>query len=286
MPFRLLQDIFVLQKTESCSQQIAQYDIVCHRIKIVAEMRERKLKSDTAKEKASTSSKDVFEYRNPHHQNALIDSLGEFFHSQTLCDVTLVAEGQEIKAHRAVLAACSPYFATMFTADLKECQQDVIEMRNITYLSLQKIVTFCYTCAIQIPADSVYELLTAADMLQFPVIKESSSAYLSSKLTPANCIEISIFADIHSCQSLKEFSRKYAQENFRYVAKTDAFREANFEQVKDLVTSESLCITTEKDVFDAVMTWVKYDVESREQILSTLLGCVRLNQLPPKELSK
>lgn len=249
-------------------------------------MRERKLRSDTVKEIASTTSKDIFEYRNPHHQNALIDSLGQFFHSQTLCDVTLVAEGYGIKAHRAVLAACSPYFATMFTADLKECQQDVIEMKNITYLSLQKIVTFCYTCCIQIPADSVYELLTAADMLQFPVIKESSSAYISSKLTPANCIEISIFADIHSCQSLKEFSRKYTRENFRYVVKTNAFRDATFEQVKDLLTSESLCITTEKDVFEAVMSWVKHDVDSRGKMLSTLIGFVRLHQLPPKELSK
>ena len=246
-------------------------------------MRERK---HVTKETSLGSDPEMFSYSNPHHQNLVMESLYQLYKSQSLCDVTLIAEDQQIKAHRAVLAACSPYFYTMFTGSLKESQQEVIEIQNITFLSLDKIVLFCYTSAIEVPTENVFELLTAADMLQFSVIKESVSAYLSGKLTPMNCIELSMFADIHSCKLLKEFSVKYAKEHFRKVTTTEAFLEADLEQVNDLLRSDSLGITTEKDVFEAAVSWVKYDLEKRRDSLSSLVSLVRLQQLSPKVLGK
>lgn len=36
-----------------------------------------------------------------------------------LVDVTLAAEGQQLKAHRLVLAACSPYFRDVFKVRIR-----------------------------------------------------------------------------------------------------------------------------------------------------------------------
>ena len=50
--------------------------------------------------------------------NNFSTSITSAFHnlqdSQELLDVTLSAEGQQLKAHRLVLAACSPYFRDVF----------------------------------------------------------------------------------------------------------------------------------------------------------------------------
>ena len=227
---------------------------------------------------------DVFSYRNAYHQNTLIENFNEFYETQTLCDITLVAEGREIHAHKTVIAACSPYFASMFTSNLKESYQNVIELKNITFHSLKTLVSYCYTSCLEVSTENIFDLLTAADMLQFSVIKDSTSAFISSKVTPSNCIEISVFADVHNCKGLKEFSQTFARENFRSVSRTEAFKEANLSQVCQLMSSGSLGITTEKDVFEAMMLWIKHDKDARVQYLPSLLGLVRLKLLCPKEL--
>ena len=249
-------------------------------------MREKRqhYSKDGPEKQEARKTKDMFCFESSHHENSLLNKLNEFYQSQTLCDVTLIAEGQKIKTHKAVLAACSPYFTTMFTTNLKESAQDVIELKDITFLSLQTLVTFCYTSSIEISAETVFELLTAADMLDFTVIKDSTSAFLSSKLTPSNCMEISVFADLHNCQALRSYSLKYAQQNFRHVTRTDAFLEATYEQIEELLSSESLGITTEKDVFEALMVWMKHETANREKCLPSLFKHVRLHLLPPKEI--
>lgn len=244
-------------------------------------MRERKQLQKEIKENRGT---EMFFYQNAYHQTGIMETFQHFYETQTLCDVTLVAEGKEIQAHKAVLAACSPYFERMFTSNLKETYENVIELKNITFFSLKTLVTFCYTSCLEVPGNLIFDLLPAADMLQFSVIKESTSAHLSSKVTPSNCIEISVFADVHNCKALKEFSQKFARENFRRVSKTESFCEVDLGQVCQLMSSSSLGITTEKDVFEAMMSWVQYDVEMREKYLPSLLGLVRLKQLCSKEL--
>ena len=254
-------------------------------VKKLAIMRERRQSSkETDSNDQPDTLIDTFYYQSAYHQTTLMENLSQLYDTQTLCDITLIAEGSQIKAHRSVLAACSPYFASMFTSNLRESQEDTIELKNITLSSLKALITFCYTSSIDVPAENIFDLLTAADMLQFSVIKESTSAYLTSKVSPSNCIEISIFADIHNCKALQEYSQRFARENFRHVSQTEAFLDADLSQVCQLMSSGSLGITTEKDVFEAMLSWVQNDVETREQYLPSLLGLVRLRQLCPKEL--
>ena len=60
----------------------------------------------------------------PRHQQSVLESLEGFRRHNTLCDVCLLVGNKQppraICAHRAVLAASSPYFRAMFTNDLIE----------------------------------------------------------------------------------------------------------------------------------------------------------------------
>ncbi|XP_048875904.1 zinc finger and BTB domain-containing protein 43-like [Brienomyrus brachyistius] len=80
-----------------------------------------------------------------------------------LCDITVVLQGQQYRAHRAVLAASSSYFCDQVL--LKNSQQvvlpDVMQARVF-----ESLLQSCYTGVLQLPAGEVVGFLTAASFLQ------------------------------------------------------------------------------------------------------------------------
>ena len=47
------------------------------------------------------------------HQHNLLSVFEDLLHSEAFVDVTLACEGLQLKAHKMVLSACSPYFQAM-----------------------------------------------------------------------------------------------------------------------------------------------------------------------------
>lgn len=47
-------------------------------------------------------------------QSSILNALGNLQTAQDLVDVTLMCEGKNIRAHKVVLSACSPYFRNLF----------------------------------------------------------------------------------------------------------------------------------------------------------------------------
>lgn len=48
-------------------------------------------------------------------QMNMLNNLKALFYNQGYTDVTLVSEGESLKAHKVVLSACSPLFSNIFT---------------------------------------------------------------------------------------------------------------------------------------------------------------------------
>lgn len=48
------------------------------------------------------------------HSQTLLDKLNQQRLNNQYCDITLLIEGEEFRAHKAVLAACSEYFHELF----------------------------------------------------------------------------------------------------------------------------------------------------------------------------
>ena len=85
------------------------------------------------------------------HQTCIIF----YFRQKLLCDVILCADEIEICAHRAVLAACSPYFYAMFTGDLAESKSEKIFIQEVDGKALALLVDFVYTSEVQVTEDNV-----------------------------------------------------------------------------------------------------------------------------------
>ncbi|XP_020950823.1 kelch-like protein 17 isoform X3 [Sus scrofa] len=119
-------------------------------------------------------------------------------------------------------------------------------------------------------------LLPAASLLQLNGVRDACCKFLLSQLDPSNCLGIRGFADTHSCSDLLKAAHRYVLQHFVDVAKTEEFMLLPLKQVLELVSSDSLNVPSEEDVYRAVLSWVKHDVDARRQHVPRLMKCVRL----------
>ncbi|XP_022370490.1 kelch-like protein 17 isoform X6 [Enhydra lutris kenyoni] len=252
-----------------------------------------------------------------------------------LCDIVLHVAAKEIRAHKVVLASCSPYFHAMFTNEMSESRQTHVTLHDIDPQALDQLVQFAYTAEIvvgegnvqvRLPGPSLsfplpqslpqlrwapvpqllvfpcaspavphgpfpcpcspgslslsrvipQTLLPAASLLQLNGVRDACCKFLLSQLDPSNCLGIRGFADTHSCSDLLKAAHRYVLQHFVDVAKTEEFMLLPLKQVLELVSSDSLNVPSEEDVYRAVLSWVKHDVDARRQHVPRLMKCVRL----------
>eukprot|EP00118_Oscarella_pearsei_P003985 m.16535 g.16535 ORF g.16535 m.16535 type:complete len:589 (+) comp26992_c0_seq3:152-1918(+) len=212
--------------------------------------------------------------------------LNELRRDNQLCDVVLTVASHQhsVKAHRVVLAACSPYFRAMFTGELAESRQSHITLHEISPIALELLVEFAYTSEIAVCESNVQVLLPAANVLQLTAVRDFCGSFLQSQLHPSNCLGIQAFGDLHACADLKSAAHVFAQHHFVDVVRGDEFLALDAGDVAKLIESDDLGVQSEEQVFEAVLAWVKHDPLTRERDLASLIGLVRLPLLSKEYL--
>ena len=213
---------------------------------------------------------------NQDFKEKLLFKLHELRNDNFLCDITLRIEGKDFAAHRCVLSAASPYFRSLFTSGFKENQDSVVELQEIKTTTMDQALRFIYTGEALINASNAQDLLRTADYLLIPSLKSTVSAYLKKAIDASNCLALESLAVEFSCESLQEAAVAFKLQNFVSVVKSDDFKTLDFERMKEMVTHDEIVVSKEEDVYEAVLSWVKHDVPSRESVFPELLKCLRL----------
>ena len=104
------------------------------------------------------------------YQTNLTCVFDQLLQSESFVDVTLACDGNQIKAHKIVLSACSPYFQSLFFEN--PCQHPIIIMRDVKWLELKAIVEFMYKGEINVNQEQISPLLAIAEMLQIRGLAE------------------------------------------------------------------------------------------------------------------
>lgn len=108
--------------------------------------------------------------------------------------------------------------------------------------------------------------------------------FLNKDLHPSNCVGIFRFAELHSCIHLKLDAKRFIERRFTEVIKEDEFLHIPHYTMLGFLKSEGLSIDNEYQVFDALMTWIMFDVEERRQFVFELLPEVRIAVMSSKKL--
>ena len=215
------------------------------------------------------------------HAVRILDSLNVLRTKSDLCDVSIVCGDRSIWAHRVVLSAFSSYFRAMFNSGMKEKDMSRIVLTNVNPGALAALVDFAYTCKVDINEENVQAITEAAAILQLPQIVEACSSVMTQLLTPGNCLGICDFANGHGCVDLKRTAEQFVMDCFVDVSQGEEFCLLPLDEVTSLLTSDILNVSSEEQVFEAMLQWLQFDLTNRTQYISKLLSCIRLVHIDP-----
>ncbi|KAJ0065235.1 hypothetical protein NL108_006577, partial [Boleophthalmus pectinirostris] len=85
----------------------------------------------------------------PKHSGTMLDKLNHQRLNNQFCDITLLIEGEEFRAHKAVLAACSDYFHQLFfEKGAASTHEAVVDLSGFTKASFLPLLDFAYTSSL------------------------------------------------------------------------------------------------------------------------------------------
>ncbi|XP_077993440.1 kelch repeat and BTB domain-containing protein 8-like [Glandiceps talaboti] len=224
---------------------------------------------------------DVHNFIDVQHLPNVLSGLKEMYEDQDLVDVKLLVDRDEYPCHRVVLAASSPYFRAMFTHDVTESRKDQIRINGVESESMRLIIQYAYTSEVEINVENVQGLMLASNMFQLLNLRDACAAYMERHVTLTNCINIYFFASAHECGKLQDLARKLIYDKFNDVCKEEEFYNLGKEKLIDLISRDEINVDREEVVYEAVMTWVKRELEARKDDLMDVIKHVRFALLSP-----
>lgn len=108
----------------------------------------------------------------PHHSSSLLESLNRHRLEGKFCDVSLLVQGRELRAHKAVLAAASPYFHDkLLLGDAPRLTlPNVIEAD-----AFEGLLQLIYSGSLHLPLDALpAHLLVASGLQMWQVVDRCS----------------------------------------------------------------------------------------------------------------
>lgn len=202
------------------------------------------------------------------------------------CDVYLKCDdGAVFSAHKDILSTTSPYFDAMFHSNMVEKVQAIINIQCVTSQALKQVIRYAYSAKNSILlADELYDLVIAANMLCVRDIEAQCLDFLSRNMEIENCLDILTVAEMVCCEDLYMLSLNFMRDNFRQFLRQPTFQYLPPQYLELLLSNDCLDVSSEVDVFDALVLWICHDVHARQTYLPRLLRHVRLMLLSRKYL--
>ena len=223
-------------------------------------------------------SKPMISVNPPDCRQELVGRLDILRRNQSFCDMKVVVKDKELAAHKAVLAAASPFFLSLLTSDMRESKEHLIriELEEATASVMEDVLQYIYTGNVSVTEENAHNLMATADYLLLPGLKTMVGRYLMQILTIENCVFHYYFADKYQCMHLKEKAREMINSDFSAVMETDDFLSLDIKQVMEWVSSDDITVNAEEEVFKGIVKWVTLNRCEREVEFPGLLRQVRL----------
>ena len=188
-----------------------------------------------------------------------------------LCDVILEAEGKQLHAHRAVLAAVSPYFNVMFTSDFKEKNEKVITLHDVKYRSLSVAISSIYKSQFKLTNRTVADVLGTASLLQITGLVHECKQYMFEKMSKSTWLQFRSLGEKYWLNDVIAKADEFLLKNFVEISTTQDFMDLSKELLVRYLSNDCLNSNgNELCVFEAAYRWLEADTKRMQHVLEVM----------------
>ena len=152
----------------------------------------------------------------------IVHANAKLLRSGLFSDLTVSCEEEHFKCHKAILAARSKYFESMFSSDMVESSQSSIVMNDISAKAFAQLLEFIYTGSLSDSSDlESVELLTLADRFMFDDLKLACEVAISKTVGMSNAVELLSISHTYSAKELQKAAASFVNANRQMLSKSE-----------------------------------------------------------------
>ncbi len=160
----------------------------------------------------------------------LSEDLGDLLRTGEGSDFKFVVEGEEMPAHRLIVASRSPVFKALLDNDMREGKETTIHIHDVRAPAFQILLHFVYTDALpaevsgeNLEVTMAQHLLAAADRFELPRLRAICEKHLCETVDIANAATTLTLAEENHATELKRHCLEFVAQNLSSVMVTSGF---------------------------------------------------------------
>ena len=201
------------------------------------------------------------------------------------CNIKLKVEKETFRAHKDVLIEASDYFSAMFGHNMKEKDQDVIELMGISPRGFTIMMDYFYYGHVSIDSSCINDILEAARFFHIEWLIHVCCDFLVRHLCLENYDVVMELADKYCLGDLRSDIFEFVSFNMKTLAEKPQFVNLSHDLLYKLLSDDHFIDAPETFIFKSVMKWLNCDSERKEEHEVPLLKLLRLPLVDLQELN-
>ncbi|NXY25095.1 ZBT24 protein, partial [Atrichornis clamosus] len=195
------------------------------------------------------------------HKDTILANFEEQRKKDFLCDITLIVENVQFRAHKALLAASSEYFSMMFVNE-GEIGQSIYMLEGMVADIFGVLLEFIYTGCLCASEESTEQILATAQLLKVTDLVWACTDYLASR-SPGNVLP----APADSGASVVASDNKYDDPPKRKRGRPRKIKVVQEEEESGANSAEDVQLR-ENNSMQNKQNFMKTDTEAEEMVAS------------------
>ncbi|XP_015791093.1 kelch repeat and BTB domain-containing protein 12 isoform X2 [Tetranychus urticae] len=184
-------------------------------------------------------------------------------------DITIMNGDKKYRVHKLILSDVIPYFDRMFSSGLSESTSQLIELDHPPHV-FDLIIEWAYCSKIKITKENAVDLFHLADYMNIPKLTALCLDFLWNESSDSPYIDVGHWINQIATEEVLKSIDQYIRSNFRDIVHTNSFLDYDVDTVTYMINLDNLNIDNEMQIFDAIMRWIRKNVERRSQLTKML----------------